>query len=151
MAFRGQYEHRLDAKDRLTVPARYRGELEGGVVLLNWLDLCVAIYPQADFAEFAKQRLSGLNPLSKNGRRMIRRFYGDSSDETLDSAGRVRLPANLIAYAGLDGPCTVVGALDHLEVWNPERWATEQAETAEEANRMAEEFAAVDWPSGATS
>lgn len=151
MAFRGQYEHRLDAKDRLTVPARYRGELEGGVVLLSGLDPCVAIYPLADFAEFAKQRLSGLNPLSKNGRRMIRRFYGDSSDETLDSAGRVRLRANLIAHAGLDGPCMVVGALDHLEVWNPERWATEQAETAEEANRMAEEFAAIDWPSGATS
>ena len=149
MAFRGQYEHKLDAKDRLTVPARYRGDLEGGVVLLNWLDQCVAIFPQASFAEFAKQRLSGLNPLSKKGRRMIRRFYGDSSDETLDAAGRVRLPSSLIAYADLRGPCMVVGALDHLEVWNLERWATEQAETADEANEMAEEFAAGDWPGGA--
>ena len=58
------------------------------------------LLPLADFAEFAKERLSGLNPLSKNGRRMIRRFYGDSSDETLDSAGRVRLRANLMATRG---------------------------------------------------
>jgi MraZ protein len=142
VAFRGQYEHSLDAKDRLTIPARFRTALADGVILLSWLDTCVAIFGPEDFATFSDRYLASLNPLGQKGRRMIRRFYADASDESLDSAGRVRLPRHMIEHAGLQGGCVVVGALDHLEVWNLERWAEEAAETAEQANRMSEEFAA---------
>ena len=61
-----------------------------------------------------------------------------ASDETLDTAGRIRLAKNLIDHAGLEGQCIVVGVSDHLEVWNPERWAEHYAELDEQAERMAE-------------
>lgn len=142
MAFRGQYEHSLDSKDRLTVPARFRAALDEGVVLLESLDPCVAVYPVGEFARFAERFLAGLNPLSRKGRMMVRRFHARSHDESLDSAGRVRLPRHLIDHAGLDGACVVVGVDDHLEIWHPERWAEHDAEIDAEAEEMAEELAA---------
>lgn len=146
MAFRGQYEHSLDSKDRLTVPRRFRTALSDGVILLSWLDDCVALFAPEDFETFSDRYLAQQNPLGQRGRRMVRRFYASADDDSLDSAGRVRLRPHMIEHASLEGPCIVVGALDHLEVWNPEKWATESAETLEQASEMSEEFAAADWP-----
>jgi len=142
LAFRGQYEHSLDSKDRLTIPARFRAALDEGVVLLESLDPCVAIYPVSEYARFAERFLAGLNPLSRKGRMMVRRFHAHSHDESLDSAGRVRLPRHLIEHAGLEGPCVVVGVDDHLEIWSRERWAEHDAEIDAEAEGLAEELAA---------
>ena len=75
---------------------------------------------------------------------MYRRFNASASDETLDSAGRVRLAKHLIDHAGLDGPCMVVGVGDHLELWNPERWAEHYAELDEQADQLAEELSGWD-------
>ena len=138
MAFRGQHEHSLDAKDRLTIPARYRAALDGGVVLFEELDACVSIYPVAEYGTLTQTYLGTLNPLTKKGRMMRRRVHARSHDESLDSAGRVRLPQHLIEHAGLSGACVIVGVDDHLEVWNPERWAAEEAEIDEKTDQIAE-------------
>lgn len=146
MAFRGQHEHSLDAKDRLTIPSRLRAQLAEGSVIVAGLDPCVEIWPSSGFTAFASQVLAGLNPLSGKARMLRRRFHSQAEDETLDSAGRVRLAKHLIAHADLDGPCIVVGADDHLEVWSPERWAEQSAEMEAQAAAVAEELAASDWP-----
>jgi transcriptional regulator MraZ len=143
MAFRGRYEHSLDAKDRLTVPARFRAALAEGVVLFAGLDPCVEIYATQDYESFHDRFLSGLNPLSSAGRMMRRRFNADAEDEKLDAAGRVRLAKHLIGHAGLTGPCVVVGVADHLEVWDAEAWAKHNAEVSSAAGAMAEELADV--------
>jgi MraZ protein len=138
LAFRGQHEHSLDAKDRLTVPARYRAALDGGVVLFEELDPCVSIYPVAEFGKLTATYLATLNPLTKRGRMMRRRFHARSHDESLDSAGRVRLPRHLIEHAELAGACVIVGVDDHLEVWNPAAWSEHDAEIEAQADEMAE-------------
>jgi MraZ protein len=142
VAFRGQHEHSLDAKDRLTIPARFRAALDEGVVLFEELDPCVSIYPVGAYAEMSSIYLARLNPLSKDGRMMRRRFHARSHDESLDSAGRVRVPQHLIEHAGLKGACIVVGVDDHLEVWDPARWSEHDAEIDAETDRMAEALAA---------
>ena len=142
MAFRGQYEHNLDSKDRLTVPARFRAALADGVVLSAGLDPCIEVYATGDFARFEQRVLAELNPLSRHGRMMKRRFHGRSHDETLDSAGRIRIPRHLIEHAGLvEGPCVVIGVADHLEIWNTGRWADHYAEIDATAAEIAEELA----------
>ena len=73
---------------------------------------------------------------------MIRRFNASAQDESLDSAGRVRVAKHLISHADLSGACVVVGVDDHLEVWNPQRWAEHYAELDEQAEQLAEELAA---------
>lgn len=146
MAFRGQHEHSLDAKDRLTIPSRLRAQLADGAVLVAGLDPCVEIWPHDGFDDFAKHILSGLNPLSSNARMLRRRFHANAEDETLDSAGRLRLAKHLIEHGDLAGSCVVVGADDHLEVWSPERWAEHSKEMDAKASAVAEELAAADWP-----
>ena len=142
MAFRGRYEHSLDPKDRITVPARFRAALDEGVVLLQSLDPCVAVYPVGAYTRFSERFLAGLNPLTRRGRMMVRRFNASSHDERLDSAGRVRLPRHLIEHAGLAGACVVVGVDDHLEIWHPHRWSEHEAEIESQAEAIAEELAA---------
>ena len=141
MAFRGQYEHSLDSKDRLTIPARWRAQLAEGVVLVAGLDPCVEIYSSQGYEDFSQRFLADLNRLGRKGRMMYRRFNASAHDEALDGAGRIRIPGHLIAHAGLERQCMVVGVADHLEVWHPERWAEHYAELDEQAERMAEELA----------
>jgi MraZ protein len=150
LAFRGQHEHSLDAKDRLTIPSRLRAQLDEGAVLVAGLDPCVEVWPRAGFNRFAEQILAGLNPLSRNARMLRRRFHANAQDETLDSAGRLRVANHLIAHAELSGQCVVVGADDHLEVWSPDRWAEHSAEMEAQASEVAEELAAADWPPAAS-
>jgi MraZ protein len=142
MAFRGQYEHSLDSKDRLTIPARFRVALSEGIVLVAGLDPCVELYTPQGYEEFSQRFLDELNPLSKRGRMMSRRFNASASDENLDSAGRVRIARHLIDHAGLEGPCMVVGNANRLEIWNPARWAEHYADVDSQAEQMAEELAA---------
>ena len=142
MAFRDQHEHSLDSKDRLTIPARYRAQLAEGVVLLKSLDPCVGIYPPAAYARFSERYLAGLNPLSRQGRMIVRRFHAHSRDESLDAAGRLRLPRHLIEHAGLQRACVVVGADDHLEVWHPGRWREHEAEIEAQVGEMTKQLEA---------
>jgi MraZ protein len=145
LAFRGHYEHSLDSKDRLTVPARFRAALADGVVLCAGLDSCVEVYPTSEYVRFEEQVLGELNPLSRAGRMMRRRFHGRSHDGELDSAGRVRIPGHLIEHAHLgEGPCVVIGVADHLEIWNERSWAEHDAEIDATAAEIAEQLAGGD-------
>ncbi|MDX6663230.1 MAG: transcriptional regulator MraZ, partial [Solirubrobacterales bacterium] len=141
LAFRGRYEHSLDAKDRLTVPARFRAALSDGVVLFAGLDPCVELYATEDYESFHERFLSGLNPLSERGRMMRRRFNAQAEDEKLDAAGRVRIAKHLIDHASLEGPCVVVGVADHLEIWTEKAWGEHEATVDAAAGAMAEELA----------
>jgi MraZ protein len=141
LAFRGLYEHSLDSKDRLTVPARFRSALADGVVLSKGLDPCVDLYTPEAFDSVSDTYLAPHSPFSSDARKMRRRFHGGSFDEKLDSAGRVRLPKPLIEHAGLAGGCVIVGAGDNLEIWNAESWAAHEAELDAAAVEIAESLA----------
>jgi MraZ protein len=141
LAFRGLYEHSLDSKDRLTVPARFRSALADGVVLSKGLDPCVDLYTPQGFERVSDTYLAPHSPFSSDARKMRRRFHGGSFDEKLDSAGRVRLPKPLVEHAGLDGPCVIVGAGEHLEIWKAGAWASHEAELDAAAAEIAEGLA----------
>jgi MraZ protein len=141
LAFRGIYEHSLDSKDRLTVPARFRATLAEGVVLSKGFDPCVWLQTTAAFEELSDRFLSPHSPFGRDARRLRRRFHGGSFDEKLDSAGRVRIPKPLIEHAGLAGPCVVIGAGEYLEVWDARAWARQEQELDDEAPEIAEGLA----------
>ena len=77
-----------------------------------------------------------------NARALRRRFHGGSFDETLDSAGRIRVPKPLIEHAGLDGNCVVIGAGEYLQIWNADAWAKQEEELDAAAPEIAEGLAA---------
>jgi MraZ protein len=141
LAFRGLYEHSLDSKDRITVPARFRSALADGVVLSKGLDPCVDVYTPEAFEQVSDTYLAPHSPFSADARKMRRRFHGGSFDEKLDSAGRVRLPKTLIEHGGLSGACVIVGAGESLEIWDAESWSRQQAELDSAAAEIAEGLA----------
>ena len=124
MAFRGTFDHTLDAKNRLTVPARYRATLAEGVVLAMPVDLkpCVGVWRPEDYERYTERALAELPPLSPRLSELERFFYGSSHDADLDAAGRIMVPGFLGEHAGLAKDVVVVGAGDRLELWDRERW-----------------------------
>ena len=141
MAFRGLYEHSLDSKDRLTVPARFRSALADGVVLSKGLDPCVDLYTPDAFERVSDTYLAPHSPFSSDARKMRRRFHGGSFDEKLDSAGRIRVPKPLIEHAGLSREITVAGVYDHLEIWDRTKWGQQLHEVEGSAEDVAERLA----------
>jgi len=126
LAFRGHFEHSLDAKNRLSIPARFREAFSDGTVLAKDPETCVAIWPSPIHEAIIERALSGLNPLGREYRKVARFYQGNSFDADLDSAGRVTLPPRLLAHAGIEKEVVVVGVGDHLEVWDRTRWDSEQ-------------------------
>jgi MraZ protein len=138
LAFRGHYEHSLDSKDRLTVPAKFRDALNEGVVLVAGLEPCVWIFPTTAYEGFSEQFIGSTSPLTKRGRVLRRHFHGESFDEKLDSNGRVHMPKRLVEEASLEGTCIVIGMEDYFEVWNTKRWQEAEAEVRETVTDVAE-------------
>ena len=99
MAFHGTFEHTLDAKNRLTVPSKFRAALAGRVFLVKGLDRCISVYPEDTYSALTQGALSGLNPFSSEARDLKRIVYGGAMDVELDGAGRIMLPAGHLDHA----------------------------------------------------
>jgi MraZ protein len=123
--FRGTFDHTLDAKNRLTVPARYRAALADGVVLAMPVDLkpCVGVWRPEQYESYTQRALAELPPLSPKMNEMERFFYGSSHDTELDAAGRIMVPSFLGEYASLAKDVVVVGVGDRMELWDRTTWA----------------------------
>jgi MraZ protein len=128
MAFRGHYEHSLDAKNRLSIPARFRSTFSDGLVLAKDSDDCMAVWTSESHERTIERALAGKNPLGADYKRMQRYFQANSFDVELDGNGRVTLPPPLLKHAGIEREVVVAGVGDHLEVWGRERWQQLQEE-----------------------
>ena len=127
MAFRGSYEHTLDDRGRVALPARYRHEFAEGVVLTLGDEGCVEVYTPNGFAEMSD--LAAAEPATTlYGRRSRRRFDAQSWDTELDRQGRILIPAKVREAAALAGPVVIAGRRECLEIWSPERWRRELRE-----------------------
>ncbi len=121
--FFGEYEHAIDDKNRLTLPARFRAALEDGVFLSKGLDGSIDVYPRETWEVKVVARIGALDPLLPDTRLLQRHFFGGASEDVPDKQGRVHLPAPLLRHASLDKDVTVVGNNDHLEIWDRSVWA----------------------------
>ena len=138
MAFRGHFDYSLDAKNRLTVPTKFRANFSSGIVLAKGLEPCITVWVPEEFDNWTNSFLSNLNPVSAERRKLTRFFAGSSFDVELDSAGRVTLNAPLLAHAGIEKEVVMVGNLDHLEVWDRKTWESDQKQLADEIVGIAE-------------
>ena len=140
--FIGQYDHSIDDKSRLTLPARFRDELAAGVVLSKGLDGSVDVYPQETWQVTVAERIGRLDPLAPETRTLARHFFGGAAEDTPDKQGRVLLPAPLLRYGSLMKDVTVVGSNDHLEIWDRAAWAERLEGIEGSADHVAERLAA---------
>ncbi|HEY1273609.1 MAG TPA: division/cell wall cluster transcriptional repressor MraZ [Thermoleophilaceae bacterium] len=138
MAFRGHYEHSLDAKNRLSIPSRFRAAFSDGVVLAKDPETCVAVWTPATHESIIERALGDLNPMSAEYRKLSRFYQGNSFEVELDASGRVTLPPPLLAHAGIEKETVVVGVGDHLEAWARQRWLREQESLDAEIGEVTE-------------
>ena len=136
----GEHDHALDDKNRLTLPAKLRDELGGGVVVTVGMDGCLAAYAVDEWARLA-ERIRGLDPLSREGRMMQRHFFAQAVRADLDKQGRMVLPSRLLESAGIGREVTVAGVYDHLEIWDRARWRDHLHEVEGSAEHVAERLA----------
>jgi MraZ protein len=138
----GEYEHTIDEKNRLTLPARFRESFAAGIVLTRGMDGCLYAYPRSDWERLVEGRLEQLDPFSREGRLMQRFFFAGASETELDRQGRLIVPAHLIKQAGLRREVVVAGVRDHLELWDRDAWREHLKEVEGSAEHVAERLAA---------
>jgi MraZ protein len=124
--FLGTYSPRLDDKGRLFLPAKFRDELAGGVVITRGQERCLYVFTRTAFAAKAEE-LQSASLTSRSARDYSRMFFSSASDEVPDKTGRVTVAPPLRQYAGLTKDCVVIGANTRLEIWDAAAWQAYEA------------------------
>jgi MraZ protein len=140
--FLGRHGHNLDEKGRLALPARYREELRDGVVITRGFDDCLLVYPMAAWAPLA-ERVSALSIGDPDVRLLRRMLFANATDVMLDRQGRILVPSELRAHAGLEREAVVVGMHSFIEIWSPNGWAAQDELVERDGASIAEKLAAL--------
>ena len=140
LLFLGEFEHSIDDKGRLAIPARFRPALDDGLFITRGLDRCLVIW-DADSWRSMAERVRDLNPWQGDARRMQRHFFSGAVQAQPDKLGRVVIPQYLRAYAGLEDEVVVVGLADRVEIWARAEWQRERSEAERGSADLAEHLA----------
>lgn len=138
--FLGEYEHTLDEKSRVTLPARFRHALSSGVVLTRGLDRNIDVFPRESW-EASIARIAELDSLTREGREMKRHVFAGASVAELDRQGRVLVPPHLAAHAGLGKDVVIAGVHERIEIWDRAAWVARVSANEGSAADVAERVA----------
>ncbi len=127
--FLGRYTHAIDDKGRVAIPARFREAFRGQAVLTRGIDRCLVLYPMDTWQPLA-EKVSALSISDPDARAFRRMVFAEATVVEFDRQGRILIPPELRAYAGLDREAIVVGVHTYVEIWSPDGWA-QQAELLE--------------------
>jgi MraZ protein len=134
--FMGEYQHNLDAKGRLIIPAKLREQIGPAMVLTRGMEGCIFGYPLTEWAKI-EAKLAKLPLTKKNARSFTRMFYSGAMEGEFDRQGRINLSPTLKKHAGLVKECVIVGVSNRIEIWAKERWE----EYSDKANESYDEIA----------
>jgi MraZ protein len=140
----GEYIHTIDAKNRVSLPAKFRKELGKKVIITPGLDNCLFIFTLAEWEKVAKKLSSSdadLSFLKKDQRSFNRNMFGQAADVEVDTIGRILIPDFLKDKVKLSGHAALVGVQDRVEVWNDKVWKEYKDRAEKEADQLAEKLA----------
>ena len=135
----GEFQHNIDTKGRLIMPAKFRSELGQQFVITRGLDGCLFGYPMESWMAL-QEKLKQLPLAKKDARKFTRFFYSAATEVEIDKQGRVNIPQNLIDFAKIDKECRVIGVSDRIEIWSSDLWETFAEEAEEDFESIAEEM-----------
>lgn len=121
MMFMGEYNHTIDAKGRLIVPAKFREILGDNFIVTKGLDGCLFVYPNDEWTRF-EEKLKSLPLTNKNARQFTRFFLAGAAACEVDKQGRILLPQVLREFASLEKDVVLVGVASRIEIWSRGRW-----------------------------
>ena len=117
----GEYEHTIDSKGRISMPAKLRKDMGDTFILTKGLDGCLFAFSQEEWLNF-ETKLKSLPLSDKNARNFVRFFLSGATVCEFDKQGRINLPSSLICYAGIKKECTIIGVNDRLEIWATDKF-----------------------------
>ena len=141
--FLGEFEHTIDEKGRVAIPARFRDELREGLVITRGFDRCLQAFPRPIWQALA-QRISALSLGNEEARSLRRLIFSGAAELEVDRQGRILIPQNLREYAGLTEQVLIAGMNTYFELWSRERWQNVLEELDGKAPAIAEHLAALD-------
>lgn len=133
----GEYQHNLDTKGRIIVPAKLRAGLGEKFVLTRGLDRCLFVYPEDEWA-LLEAKLKQLPLTKKDARKFTRFFLSGASELEVDKQGRISIPQPLRQYANLTKRCTIIGVSNRIEIWDEAEWQAYVSESEESFADIAE-------------
>lgn len=135
--FIGEYNHSVDEKGRLAIPAKFRTLLRQGAVVTKGLDDCLVVYPKKEWLKLA-EKLSSL-PFNKTNDRSLARFMlAGASEADFDNQGRISLPEHLRQFAKLGKKAVIAGLYSRLEIWDEAAWNKYKSAAEKQSNQIAE-------------
>lgn len=135
--FMGEYQHNIDAKGRMIVPAKFREGLGESFVLTRGLDKCLFAYPMEEW-KILEEKLKKLPLTKKDARSFTRFFFSGAVECEVDKQGRINIPQTLRNYSKLEKECVVIGVSGRVEVWAKEIWEDYFTESEESFAEIAE-------------
>jgi MraZ protein len=144
--FLGQYQHNLDEKGRLMIPARYRELLAAGAFITQGFDKCLMVMTDVHFKE-VYDRINAMNMADPNARLLRRHILSNAYSVEIDRVGRILVPGNLRQIIGLENEAIVAGQGEYFEVWNPAGW-NEQMDQLQDVETNNQRFATLDLSRG---
>jgi MraZ protein len=137
--FMGEFQHTIDDKGRMIVPAKFRESLGPTFIVTRGLDQCLFVYPMEEWT-ILEQKLKALSLMKSDARAFSRFFFSGAGECELDKQGRINLPNNLVEYAKLDKDCVVIGVSNRVEIWNKSIWVNYFQQSNESFNEIAEKL-----------
>jgi transcriptional regulator MraZ len=147
--FLGQFQHNLDEKGRLMIPARYRELLAAGAFITQGFDRCLMVMTDAYFAQ-VYDRINSMNLADPTARLLRRLILSNAYPVEVDKVGRILVPGNLRQVIALNGEAIVAGQGDYFEVWNPADW-NQQMDQLQDIETNNQRFATLDLSRGYSS
>jgi MraZ protein len=141
--FMGEYQHSIDDKGRLIIPAKFREDLGASFVVTRGLDNCLFVYPRNEW-ERIESKLKTLPFTRADARAFTRFFFSGATECELDKQGRANIPNHLREYAKILRECVVIGVSDRVEIWGREAWDAYCTESAGSFAEIAEKLVDLD-------
>jgi MraZ protein len=138
--FIGEYRHTFDAKNRISLPAKFRKELGRGVVVTRGLDKCLFVYPKVAWREEAK-KIARHSTGGAAGRGLSRLMLSGAVEAEVDTSGRILVPDYLKSFALLKEKTVVAGVSDRVEIWDEKAWERYTTAIERDADAFAESLA----------
>lgn len=135
--FIGEYQHNLDAKGRIIIPSKFRDELHTTFILARGLDDCLAIYSLNQWEKMFEE-INKLPTTKRDARKYVRMITSTASECSLDNQGRIQIPTFLSTPVNITKECIVIGANDHIEIWDKNTWDAYYDEASDSFEEVAE-------------
>lgn len=141
----GEFQHTIDNKGRVIMPAKFRDYLGDRFVITKGLDNCLFVYPQEEWGVVV-EKLRQLSFTKADARAFSRFFFSGADEVEMDKQGRVLLAPNLREYAGLEREIMVIGVSSRVEIWDREKWLSYSEQASSDYESIAEKI--TDWDLG---